>query len=167
MWMRLGGKLHWWLGRGRRQCFYFPWKSKVPVKAIFAHFFDFLHGRKIFFTGTFWGFFPFSSRVQKIGFTGRIYQKVIIFAGKIAQNFSRAPIFFTGGILTKIFTGTIFLSRALFGQKPRFFHGRIFFFHGEKKKPWISRPQGVQLTVFHFIIKLCPETYFDVLVSEA
>ena len=45
--------------------FFFPWKSKVPVKAIFAHFFDFLHGWKICFTGTFFDFSPFSSRVEE------------------------------------------------------------------------------------------------------
>ena len=115
------------------QGFFSPWKPKVPVKVIFAHFFDFLHGWKICFTGTFFGFFPFSSRVHKSVSRAEFIKKVIIFAGKIAQNFSRVPIFFHGWNLTKIFTGKIFLSRALFGQKPRFFHGRIFFFHGKKK----------------------------------
>ena len=113
--------------------FFFPWKSKVPGKAIFAYFFHFFHAWKIVFTGTFFGFFPFSSRVHKSVSRAEFIKKVIIFAGKIAQNFSRAPIFFHGWNLTKIFTGKIFLSRALFGQKPRIFHGRIFFFTGKKK----------------------------------
>ena len=105
----------------------------MPVKAIFAHFFHFFHAWKIVFTGTFFGFFPFSSRVHKSVSRAEFIKKVIIFAGKIAQNFSRAPIFFHGWNLTKIFTGKIFLSRALFGQKPRFFTGGFYFFTGKKK----------------------------------
>ena len=56
------------------------------------------------------------------------------FTGTLFEFFHGKRFFFHGWNLTKIFTGTICILRALFGQKLVFFPGGFFFFfHGEKK----------------------------------
>ena len=117
------------------QCFsYSPWKSKVLVKAIFAYFYKFCHAWKIVSTGTFFGFFLFSSRVHKSVSRAEFIKKVIIFAGKIAQYFSQAPILFfmDGTWLNSSRTRFSFHGYCL--CKNLVFHGRILFFHAKKKK---------------------------------
>ena len=55
------------------------------------------------------------------------------FTGTLFEFFHGKRFFFHGWNLTKIFTGTICISRALFGQKLVFFTGGFFFFTGKKK----------------------------------
>ena len=71
-------------GGNLKQCFFFPLKKKVPVKAVFCHFFDFFTGKKtisrplfglfssfftptFFFTGIFFIFFRFFSFFSRGG----------------------------------------------------------------------------------------------------
>ena len=61
------------------------------------------------------------------------------FTGTLFEFFHGKRFFFHGWNLTKIFTGTICISRALFGQKLVFFTGG-FFVHGEKTKHWSQSP---------------------------
>ena len=55
------------------------------------------------------------------------------FTGTLFEFFHGKRFFFHGWNLTKIFTGTSCISRALFGQNLVFFTGGFFFFTGEKK----------------------------------
>ena len=75
--------------------FFFPWKSKVPVKRVFYHFFGFFHGCKTVFTGTFFEIFTPSPDFSRglFGIFSRVRFKI-----SRAQNqfFSREGYIFHG-----------------------------------------------------------------------
>ena len=67
------------------------------------------------------------------------------FTGTFFEFFHGKRFFFHGWNLTKIFTGTICISRALFGQKLVFFTGGFFFFTGKKKNT--GRKRGTRVDI--------------------
>ena len=71
----------------------------------------------------------FVLQISDQDFHGHFY----CFTGTLFEFFHGKRFFFHGWNLTKIFTGTICISRALFGQKLVFFTGGFFFFMGKKK----------------------------------
>ena len=75
--------------------FFFPWKSKVPVKRVFYHFSGFFHGCKTLFTGTFFEIFTPSPDFSRglFGIFSRVRFKI-----SRAQNqfFSREGYIFHG-----------------------------------------------------------------------
>ena len=113
---------------------FFPWKSKVPVKAIFGSFWVFFtdgnffsrtlfHAHFGFFTDTFCDFFTgmiFIFTDVKVGFC-------YSFDGVNQKKISRTPTIFHACDFEKIFTVTFCISRALFtifSQAFKIFTGR-------------------------------------------
>ena len=79
----------------RRREFFSPWKSKVPVKALFCSFCDFFHGWNFIFTPTFLNIFTGSP-----GFSRAVFDKFsrvdFLFSRAECWEFSREGIFFHG-----------------------------------------------------------------------
>ena len=94
------------------------------VDRFFSRFFTVFHGHNMLF----WGIFTKSLNKKNQVIHGHFS----CFTGRLFEIFHGHRFFFHGWNLAKIFTGTIFRSRALFWQKPRFFHWSVFFFTGKK-----------------------------------
>ena len=113
--------------------FFFPVKIKSARESHFCPFFPFFSRVENRFHGHFFRFFPVFFTGTQIGFTGGVYQKSYHFRGENCSNFSRAPIFISRVEFDENLHGDHLHFTGTFWAKTRFFHGRVFFFHGEKK----------------------------------
>ena len=133
--------------------FFFPWKKKVPVKAIFGHFFDFFTGKKTisrplfalfysFFTPTFsfsrafFSFFFVFFRFfhgEEINFHGHKFDcirgKVTVFTGYFSNFFHVHQLEFHGHDFCKISRASLPFHGDFFKVFQTF--SRAFFFHGQ------------------------------------
>ena len=110
-------------------CFFSPWKSKVPVKAIFGPFWVFFTDGNFFSRTLFHAHFGFFTDTLCDFFTGMIFIFTDVkvgfcysFDGVNQQKFSRTPKNFHAHDFEKIFTVIFCISRALFKIFSRAFH---------------------------------------------
>ena len=95
--------------------FFFPWKSKVPVKLPFGHFCHFFHGWEFIFTHAFYDFFTDSTKFSRTLF--KIFSRIdIFFHGRKNEKIHQ----FWRKKLSIFFTYSHFFSRMWFRRN---FHG--------------------------------------------
>ena len=126
------------------QCFFFPRKSKVPVKPIFWHFCHFFHGWEFIFTHAFYDFFTDSTKFSRtlfkifsridFFFHGRKNEKFLLFWRKKLSIFFHLQSFFSRMGFRRNFHGEL----RSFTDKKLTFSRKAFFFTGKKKNTGTS-----------------------------